>query len=231
MKFLGYLLCISFVFVGIQTSLAQNSNHFKQDLKLTLKPHYNGKILTQDQWFVTSNRDSIQVSTLKFYLTNFSYLNASNETVKITASDFLIDAFDTGALVLNLPGASSKNTVSITCSLGVDESLHTAGALAGALDPIHGMYWAWQSGFINFKLEGISPSSPARKNKFQFHIGGYQAPYTTTHKLIFNDIQVNNDEATIYLDIAPFFDNLQLENTYQIMIPGKDAYDLSLKLP
>ena len=56
---------------------------------------------------------------------------------------------------------------------------NVAGAIGGTLDPINGMYWAWNSGYVNFKIEGTSTLSNARKNAFKFHLGGYQHPYNS----------------------------------------------------
>ena len=46
----------------------------------------------------------------------------------------------------------------------------------GDLDPLKGMYWAWSSGFINFKLEGSCLNCGSEK-EFTYHIGGFIAPY------------------------------------------------------
>ena len=49
--------------------------------------------------------------------------------------------------------------------------------MGGDLDPTKGMYWAWQSGYINFKMEGSCSQCLATKNNFEFHLGGYQQPF------------------------------------------------------
>src|SRR5690606_30719310 len=50
----------------------------------------------------------------------------------------------------------------------------------GVLDPTgtesEGMYWGWNSGYIFFKMEGISaaaPADPTGQHKFRYHIGGF----------------------------------------------------------
>ena len=97
------------------------------------------------------------------------------------------------------------------------------GALAGDLDPSKGMYWSWQSGYINFKIEGNSPSCKTRKSKFQFHIGGYKNPYKTTKRVYFKIKDTASKAISIHLNIANFFDQIDLKNENQIMIPGKKA--------
>jgi hypothetical protein len=57
------------------------------------------------------------------------------------------------------------------------DSLHNcSGAQSGDLDPVKGMFWTWNSGYIFFKLEGKSPASHSPGNIFEFHVGGYRKP-------------------------------------------------------
>lgn len=62
-------------------------------------------------------------------------------------------------------------------TLGVDSILNCSGAQDGALDPLNGMFWTWNTGYIFFKLEGYSTSSTADLKRIEHHIGGYQGPY------------------------------------------------------
>ena len=38
------------------------------------------------------------------------------------------------------------------------------------------MFWAWNSGYIFLKMEGISPASNSTGKRLEFHIGGYKVP-------------------------------------------------------
>ncbi|MDN3675869.1 hypothetical protein QWY90_00740 [Flavobacterium paronense] len=78
----------------------------------------------------------------------------------------------------------------------------------GDLDPTKGMYWAWQSGYINIKIEGKSTSCKTRNNEFQFHIGGYREPNYMMRKVEFNCN--SNDNITIAIDLKDFFSNINL---------------------
>jgi hypothetical protein len=109
--------------------------------------------------------------------------------------------------------------------------MNTSGALSGDLDPSKGMYWSWQSGYINFKVEGKSPSCKTRKNKFQFHIGGYQEPFTTTRPVTIQAKSIKDNTLTIILDFSKIFKSINLNSTNQVIIPGKEASDLAEILP
>jgi hypothetical protein len=76
--------------------------------------------------------------------------------------------------------------------------------MAGDLDPIKGMYWAWQSGYINMKIEGKSSSCRTRKNEFQFHIGGYLSPYYAMRKVALT-YDKKATEINIGIDLYNFF--------------------------
>ena len=102
--------------------------------------------------------------------------------------------------------------------------MNTSGAHSGALDPSNGMFWSWQSGYINFKIEGLSPSCVTRKNKFQFHIGGYQAPHNTLRRLSFI---LNKQTAQLNLNLEGFFERTKLAVDNQVMVPGEKANELA----
>jgi hypothetical protein len=206
-------------------------NDNNQNVAIEILPIFKGKEILKHKWYITSLGDSIQISKLRFYLTDFELFSTQDKCLPILESNHLIDAFDTQTLRFELPTDQKHNFSQITYKIGVDEKWHNTGAQSGDLDPIHGMYWAWQSGYINFKIEGESPSCPTRKNKFTFHIGGYKSPHSTTrnHTLDLKDRLAST--LKIEVDVAVFFKDIKLSETNQIMIPGEEAYQHSLKFP
>jgi hypothetical protein len=59
------------------------------------------------------------------------------------------------------------------------------------------MYWGWNSGYIFFRMEGISsaaPLDPSGQRKFRYHIGGfggYSAPTINNIKTITLDLNAS----------------------------------------
>ena len=104
--------------------------------------------------------------------------------------------------------------------------MSVSGALAGDLDPTNGMYWAWQSGYINFKIEGNSSSCKTRKNQFFFHVGGYKKPNYSL-KMITLDVLIPKSTIDITINLKDFFSKINLGKTNSIMIPGKSAMELA----
>lgn len=173
----------------------------------------------------TKSVDNVHIEECKFYISNIEV--ASNDQIvwKEPKSFHLIDlsTLSSTIIALEIPEDHLFNTLSFI--LGIDSVTSTSGVFGGDLDPTNAMYWTWQSGYIFSKLEGTSPSSKARKNKFQFHLGGYKGPYAAQRDVQLQVDQTN--EITIAVDLQVFFDTLDLEKTTQVMIPGKQAAHLS----
>jgi len=85
----------------------------------------------------------------------------------------------------------------------------------------------WQSGYINFKLEGVSKTCPARKNRFQFHLGGYQSPFNNLQSIALPVDSLNSKSINITIAIDQFFDKINLQETYEVMSPTKNAVELA----
>ena len=139
----------------------------------------------------------------------------------------LIDLFESGSRTINLMVPINIQFNHIKFQLGIDSVTNVSGALGGDLDPTKGMYWTWQNGYINFKLEGTSNLCPTRNHEFQFHLGGYQFPANALQTVLINAIPA--EKINIQFDLKKFLEqvNLQVEN--QVMSPGINAVLLSRK--
>ena len=115
------------------------------------------------------NGDSIQLKSLKFYISNIELVNGDKVVWQQKNSFHLIDASKNESLQIPLKHQSNLNFTKIKFNLGIDSMVNVSGALGGDLDPTKGMYWTWQSGYINFKLEGKSKKCKTRNNEFHFH--------------------------------------------------------------
>ena len=166
------------------------------------------------------NKDSVTIETLKFYLTNFTLIKSEKVVWQEMESYHLIDASNSRSLSFKFNLRKNIEFDEIQFLLGTDSITNVSGVLGGALDPTRGMYWAWNSGYINFKLEGKSNSYP-----FEFHLGGYQSPHQTVQEI--NLKTTNTSKINITLNLSAFLDQLDLIKTYKIMSPSKDAQRLS----
>jgi hypothetical protein len=211
---------------------------YSQVKKDSLYMHFNLKFKSSPlelQKKYISLSDTLEIETFKFYVSNIEVQYADNTRGKSKNNYHLIDIENPNSL--SIPIAAKKNNVisKVTFNIGVDSIASVSGALAGDLDPAKGMYWAWQSGYINMKIEGKSYSCKTRKNQFQFHLGGYLKPNYALRKIEIpiQKNQIQNGEIKIIADIGNLFSEISLKETNSIMIPGKAAMeiaDLSAKI-
>jgi hypothetical protein len=138
----------------------------------------------------------------------------------------LIDVERLETLAFQLKQAPDLKMKRIYFQIGIDSLTNVSGNLDGDLDPALGMYWAWNSGYINMKLEGKSSSCKSVKKVFQFHIGGYLPKQNALQKIVL-DFPKNTTEIQLKADISKWLDEVVLKETNSIMIPGAKAIAMS----
>ena len=181
-------------------------------------------VLNEDYYFL-NNGDSIQFNSLKFYISGIELLNGDLPVWKEDNSFHLIDASDEKSFSVLLKRPLNITFNKIKFNLGIDSITNSSGAMGGDLDPTKGMYWTWQNGYINFKLEGKSNQCKTRKNEFEFHLGGYQYPNNTLQTILL--VIPFNEKTKIYLNIETLISKIDLNNVNHIMSPGKEAVLIS----
>ena len=194
-------------------------------LTISFKPLFDAVPLEINKTYVSAKKDTLSVSSFKCYISNIEIQYADKSVVKVKNSYHLLDIENPNSLQFPIAKKSEKQISKIVFTIGIDSLTSTSGALGGDLDPINGMYWAWQSGYVNMKLEGQSSSCATRKHQFQFHLGGYLQPYAAMRRktIIVNAV----GDISIGIDVSIFFGAIELQHINSIMIPGKEAMDLS----
>lgn len=165
--------------------------------------------------------DTIQISKCNVYLSNFKFYQ--NEKLVFTDLEkaYLIDLIDPIPLKFETPVQVNYNRVEF--DIGVDSITNVAGVLTGALDPRNGMYWSWQSGYINFKIEGNITS--ANSKSFQYHIGGYAAKLNALQSKSF---EVSSGNKYIFkFGIIPLLTNCHKQNLFELMSPQLKAVQMA----
>ena len=162
--------------------------------------------------------DSLIFHELKFYLSDFQFEKDSRKHLQVGPK--LIDLEDTNSCQL-FPGFPVEEYTSLHYYFGLDSTYQVSEIVDGPLNPMNGMYWAWNSGYIQFKCTGSSTLIPLLDKSFEFHLGGYHEPFETL-----NSIQLPIHGNKLILDIKPFFEQtLDLKLIQRVMIPGKNAQD------
>ena len=210
------------LFSAISLMLSAQS---KRIISVKFIPVYKGELFELNS---EVEKYSTTISNLKFYLCNIGFSNIGKENWIEKDSYHLLDMEEPESMKIKLQIPENLVANTLFFNLGVDSLTNVSGAMSGDLDPMHGMYWAWQSGYINFKIEGKSDKCPARKNKFQFHLGGFIAPYSVLQKIIL-PIFIK-DEIFVVFDIGELIETVDVSRMYEIMSPRHEAVSMAQKV-
>lgn len=133
--------------------------------------------------------EDLKIDKLKYWITNIKFVKADGTEYAEPESYRLLDASKGSSLHFHVPNVPEGTYKSIKFMIGVDVPRNTSGAQDGALDPnVNGdMYWSWNTGYIQFKMEGTSSKSTETDNIFRYHIGGV-APGTETPREVTLDL-------------------------------------------
>ena len=165
--------------------------------------------------------DTIHISKCNVYLSNFKFYQNDKLAFTDTEKAYLIDLIDPIPLNFEIPTQVKYNRV--VFDVGIDSLTNVAGILTGALDPRNGMYWSWQSGYINFKIEGDIRSKNSKS--FQYHIGGYAVKLNALQTKSF-DISAGNSYIFNF-SIMPLLTNCHKNNLFELMSPQLKAVQMA----
>ena len=205
-------------------------------IKMHFKPVFGAeKLILDDKQYVTANSDTVSISTFRFYISQIQFVFDDGSTYEEPNSVHLLDAEKEESLSFDFKNVSDKPIRFVTYNIGVDSLANVSGALTGALDPILGMYWAWNTGYINAKMEGKSSSCKTKKNVFEFHIGGYLSPFCALRRVKLPCVfpltprggTVGTGEFVVEVDVSQWFTHIKLAETNSVLLPNKMAMSVA----
>lgn len=193
-------------------------------LPIQFKLKFNTTDVSKKTQYISAKGDTLSLEAFKCYISNVKLEFADKTFFKENNSYHLLDLDSINSFKFELPYPKPKKISKITFNIGIDSTTNTSGIQTGVLDPMNGMYWAWQSGYINFKIEGKSSSCNTRNHKFQFHVGGYLYPNYAMRTI---ELNCKEDKIIIDIDLADFFNEIDLSTDNSLMIPDKKALKLA----
>lgn len=206
-------LCILLVFLIFFTDF---QSQIRFNFSIDSKP-----LLVGEKYFIQPDSSWIQIDELKFYIVYNPFF--SDEKTAGSSVIHLVDLNDSTSWTIPFTEDGMKESTIFDFAIGLDSLTTMSTQFSGALDPINGMYWAWNTGYIHFKLEGKSNLVPGSKKEFQYHIGGYSGKFET-QRWISAPINLKNFKPIVKLELADFVrEILNLKEKSLLMIPGKDA--------
>jgi hypothetical protein len=125
-----------------------------------------------DQTYKDGFGEPFVVTKFKYYISGVRVLRKGKADTLLVDRPYLIDQADSTSQTIALPYPDGEVEV-LTFEIGMDSAWNTYGAQSGSLDPLNGMFWTWNSGYIYGKLEGSSDSSHAPEHLLNWDIGGF----------------------------------------------------------
>lgn len=142
----------------------------------------NSPLVLESRQYKNATGENFSVTTLNYFISNIKLINSEGEIVSLSNQYFLVrqtDSLSRYASVRNVPLGIYDEiifTVGIDSLKNVSPLSERTGVLDEASYGEDAMYWAWNSGYIFLKLQGISSVAPlnaAGSRKFMYHIGGF----------------------------------------------------------
>jgi hypothetical protein len=220
------MLFKSLLIVSVLTLYSFSIEAQVKKINLDFIPVYNNYLPKMNENVLLHNsKKNVAISKLKFYISNVRMLQSKKEIFREEGVCHLLDWEQKMNLEFQTPDVEFDE---IDFNVGVDSVINNAGAIEGDLDPSNGMYWTWQSGFINVKLEGEYKNKENIGKSFEFHIGGYRQPFSTLQLVHLKlDSDLNRSQLHVKMDLQKFFNGIDFETVNHIMSPSENAVKIS----
>lgn len=187
----------------------------QQKIRLQFRNKVGDDLLQLGATYKNPFGEILVINKFRYYVSNIRLIDVNGQSISVSKDDYLIDEADSASKVIILKTFVTQISA-IEFLLGVDSIRNISGVQIGALDPMHGMFWTWNSGYIMAKLEGVSPSAKVPGNLFSHHIGGFKSGENVRRYVRLNigeNIKTNYLKIIIEADINQWF-----QSTHNIKI-------------
>jgi hypothetical protein len=218
--------------ISARGELSKDLNPATANISILFDHKIGTKHFSPDSSYTNDFGETFTVNRFKYYISHIQWKNqTTGKTYIVPDSYYLIDESEPVSKQIDLKIPQGTYT-SVSFIVGVDSLKNVSGAQDGVLDPINGMFWTWQTGYIMAKLEGTSPVSKLPRKRFEFHIGGFKGAYNVLHPVTIplkDPVMVKAgkpDSLYISVDINKWFSGkhqLPLSANTAVMTPGKLA--------
>ncbi|OSZ82450.1 hypothetical protein CAP35_04050 [Chitinophagaceae bacterium IBVUCB1] len=166
-----------------------NDDHDNNNTTGSVELMIDNRVKTEDlvldtKWYTNHLGDSFQISKFNYYVTNIKLIGGSNYAEP--ESYHLVEESKSSSQVFTIKNIPNGTYTGISFMIGVDSLRNVSGAQTGALDASNGMFWSWNSGYIQLKMEGKAPKSTATDKMLKFHIGGFSGANSTVKTVSLN---------------------------------------------
>ena len=158
-------------------------------------------LVLNTQNYTNANGDTFNISSFKYYVSNFILTKVDGSTYQVPESYILVDAANISTILNNLIDIPAGDYNGISFTIGLDKERDLAGLRNGIFDPAMGMFWSQATGYAFVKMEGTSPQSTLLNQGLSFQIGGVANPYNTIRT--FTTTLSNDNPIRIRVDKNP----------------------------
>jgi len=208
-RFASNLLCVFL-------SLALNGEAYSGDT-LFIEALFNQRPILCNE--ASSQGASLSFSKVSVYLSNFCFY-ADGKRIHSAPEPQLVHLCNGRQMLAAIPVGADA----FSFALGIDSSIQVKGAMSGNLDPVHGFYWTWQSGYIHAKIEGLIADSLGKTQELIWHIGGYQWPYNSIRNA---SRPLPQGNSILSLNLNAVLTEAPKREKLSVMLPGAAACKIS----
>lgn len=166
-------------------------------LRINVSNEVDGQPIQLGQQIYTNAAGNLyQVDLLKYYLTNVTLIKADSTEYNLHNYDLINAAIDTTCHI-SASGIPNGIYTRMRFYLGIDTARNHTGAQEGDLDPINGMIWTWNTGYIFFKHEGIFRTTAGSDTSLLYHYGTDNVLVTVDLPL--TNLEINGNSRKVFL--------------------------------
>lgn len=230
MKTLAYIFCFLLAVTGPGFMMEKYGRAPMKTVRIHFHHTAGSKEIVLGEPLQIISGDTVTIERFRYYVSNFSVRDDKNNLYKLPVDYFLIDEETPGSKIISLtvPDIAISE---INFMIGVDSIRNVSGIQTGALDPMKGMFWTWNSGYVMAKLEGTAEIVNSPGNRFTFHVGGFRTGMNVVKSISLQTGSLSkNNEIHIGADINYWFKGsteIKISETPVCHSPGALAMKLA----
>lgn len=220
------------------TPVATDTSSQLAKILVSFKAIVNSQTLIPvSKYYPNTSNEYFTVTKFNYYISNVRLKKADGTWYTEPNSYHLIRHLDqqTSFDMANFPPGEYTD---ISFLIGVDSLRNVSGAQSGALDPVHQMFWDWNTGYIFLKLEGFFSSPTVSEGEYAIHVGGFEAPFSCLQSLTLplpqnlNAVKKGEHQIAFKVAIDEIFKNpkqIGFDKYYEEVVKGPKVFqDLSI---
>ncbi len=147
--------------------------------------------------YTNANGDRHSFDMLKYYVSHFTLIR-DDSTEVVSPHHNLIDLATPESLSFSLDSIPNGRYIGVRFYLGIDPAHNGSLDNGGDLDPMNGMVWTWETGYIFFKHEGRFIGKDGDNHALVYHLGTDRALTTVTKAV--TPFEISGASRTMHLN-------------------------------